>query len=445
MAGDRTRRGTTTFFVSYGLSLLGQGIASVVLPLIVLARTRDVLAAGVLATATTTAAAVAGLVSGLLVDRIDRRRVSVACDLLAAGSVAALPVVDVLVGLDLGWFLVLGVLGAVIRVPGMTARETLLPALARLGSGGPGALDRLVATRETVANVLVLVGPGLGGLLVGVLGASPALLLATAATSLLAALTALLVDPRAGAVAPGEPGAGGAVRRALTDLVDAWRFLARQRLVLGATLLTAVLAAVLGALQSTLMPAYFTGEGLAGLTGLTLSAIAGGGIAGSALYAALAERLARRTWFVIGMVGTLAGFGTVGSMASPWLVLTGSAVVGLTYAPAAALLGVIIIEATPDALRGRVLGAQNTVVLAAPALTTAPVAAVAAGAGLPVAGLVLAAFVGVATLLALAAPAFRALDDTGAPRTTPATPHPGAPDPAPPRTTTRPDAPTGVR
>lgn len=443
MAGDRTRRSTTTYFLSYGLSLLGQGIASVVLPLIVLARTGDVLAAGVLATATTTAAALAGLLSGLLVDRIDRRRVAIACDLLAAGAVAALPVVDALVGLDMGWFLALGVLGAVIRVPGMTARETLLPALARLGSGGPGALDRLVATRETVANVLVLAGPGLGGLLVAVLGASPVAMVATAGASLLAAVTALAVDPRTGAVPERGPGGGGgAARRAVSDLLDAWRFLARRRLVLGATLLTAMLAAVLGALQSTLMPAYFAGAGLAGLTGLTLSAIAAGGIAGSALYAAVADRLARRTWFVVGMLGTLVGFGAVGSMASPWFVLAGSAFVGLTYAPTAALLGVIVVEATPDAMRGRVLGAQNTVTLAAPAIATAPLAAVAAGAGLPVAGSVLAALVGVAVVLALLAPSFRELD---APRATPATPRPDAPDPAPRPSTTRPDAPTGAR
>lgn len=442
MAGGLTRRSTTTYFLSYGLSLLGQGIASVVLPLIVLARTGDVLAAGVLATATTTAAALAGLLSGLLVDRIDRRRVAIACDLLAAGAVAALPVVDALVGLDMAWFLALGVLGAVIRVPGMTARETLLPALARLGSGGPGALDRLVATRETVANVLVLAGPGLGGLLVAVLGASPVAMVATAGASLLAAVTALAVDPRTGAVPERAPGAGGAARRAVSDLLDAWRFLARRRLVLGATLLTAMLAAVLGALQSTLMPAYFAGAGLAGLTGLTLSAIAAGGIAGSAIYAAVADRLARRTWFVVGMLGTLVGFGAVGSMASPWLVLAGSAFVGLTYAPTAALLGVIVVEATPDAMRGRVLGAQNTVTLAAPAIATAPLAAVAAGAGLPVAGSVLAALVGVAVVLALLAPSFRELD---APRATPATPRPDAPDPGPRPSTARPDAPTGAR
>ncbi|MEE2047245.1 MFS transporter, partial [Nocardiopsis tropica] len=293
---------------------------------------------------------------------------------------------------------------------------TLLPALAALGPAGPRRLDRLIATRETVGNVLLLAGPGLGGLLVGLLGLTPALLLATAATSLLAAATTLVLDPRAGAVPERRrdpSAAGGAVRRAGAELLDGWRFLGRSRLVLGATLVTAMLVAVLSSLQTTLMPAYFTGEGLPELTGLTLSAIAAGSIAGSALYAATAGRVRRRSWFVVGMLGTLVGFGAVGSMASPWLVLGAAALAGLTYAPASAVLGVLTVEATPDAMRGRVLGAQNTVMLSAPALTSAPLAAVATAAGLPVAGAVVAALAGATAIAALLAPAFRSLDAPG--------------------------------
>ncbi|WP_256503160.1 MFS transporter [Pseudonocardia humida] len=371
------------------------------------------MAAGVLAAVATAASAATGVVAGLLVDRVDRRTVSVVSDLLATASIAALPIVDVLWGLDMTWFLTLAVVGAVVRVPGMTAQETLLPALARLGPAGPGRLDRLVATRETVGNTLLPAGPGLGGLLVAGLGLTPALLLATAATSLLAALTTLLLDPRSGRVPErgrAATGAGGAVRRAGADPWTSWRFLARNRLVLGATLITAMLIAVISSLQSTLMPAHFTAQDLPALTGLTLSAIAAGSIAGSALYAATAGRVSRRTWFVIGMAGLTVGFAGVGSLASPWLVLAGAALVGLTNAPAAAILGVLTIEATPDAMRGRVLGAQNTVMLAAPALTSAPLAAVAAVAGLPVAGALLAGLAAVTAIVALAAPAFRSLD-----------------------------------
>jgi MFS family permease len=415
--GRALRASPAVYFTSYGLSLLGPGIASVVLPLLVLDRTGDVLAAGVLASVATAASAATGVLAGLLVDRLDRRAVSVVSGLLAAVSVAALPLVDALRGLDMTWFLVLAVVGAVVRVPGATAQEVLLPALARLGAarspGGPGRLDRLVATRETVGNTLVLVAPGLGGLLVAVLGLTPTLLLATAATSLLGALTTLLLDPRTGRVP--ERGrdatrAGGAVRRAAADLWTSWLFLARNRLVLGATLITAMLVAVLNSLQSTLMPAYFTAQDLPALTGLTLSALAAGGIAGSAVYAATAGRISRRTWFVVGMTGLVVGFAGIGSLASPWVVLAGAALVGLTNAPASAILGVLTIEAVPDPLRGRVLSAQNTVVLAAPAVASAPLAAVAAVAGLPVAGAIVAGLAAVTAIVALAAPAFRSLD-----------------------------------
>lgn len=190
-----------------------------------------------------------------------------------------------------------------------------------------------------------------------------------------------------------------------------WKFLARRRIVLGATLVTAMLAAVLSSLQTTLMPAYFTREDLPALAGLTLSALAGGRILGSALYAFSAGRVRRRTWFVIGMVGTFVGFAAVGSMASPWLVLAAAALVGLTTAPASALLGVLTVEATPDGMRGRVLGAQNTLVLAAPAVTSAPLATIADAAGLNAAGIVLAALVAATSGAALVAPAFRTLDD----------------------------------
>ncbi|RKS04678.1 putative MFS family arabinose efflux permease [Nocardiopsis sp. Huas11] len=417
------RRSPTIYFTSYALSLLGSGIASVVIPLLVLDRTGDILAAGIMATVGMAVSAMTGLFSGLLVDRVDRRAVSVVANVLTALSMAALLFIDLTWGLNLAWFLAMAVIGALIRVPGMTAQETLLPALARLGDTEPGRngrpvrLDQLVAVRETVGNVLLLAGPGLGGLLVALFGLSPAILLAAAATSLLAALSTLVLDPRAGRVPPREPvpadAAEGALRRAAADLADGWRFLFRNRLVLGSTLVTGVFIAVLSVLQTTLMPAYFTEQNLPELTGLTLSAIAAGSIGGSMLYAAFALRVRRRVWFVIGMVGALVGFAAVGSMASPWLVLGGAALAGFLFAPAGGVLGVLTIEATPDAMRGRVLGAQNTVMLSAPALTSAPLAAVASVAGLPVAGAVIAVLVGATALGALVAPAFRGIDDPG--------------------------------
>src|SRR5690348_9054757 len=115
------------YLASYLLSLLGNSIAGVALPLIVLQVTGSVLGAGTVAAATAIPAVLAGLLMGVVIDRINRRTSSVVTDLISGASIAALPLIDVVSGLNLGWFILFGVLGSLGDVPGMTAREALLP------------------------------------------------------------------------------------------------------------------------------------------------------------------------------------------------------------------------------------------------------------------------------------------------------------------------------
>lgn len=410
-------RSTWVYLSSYSLSLLGNGISSVIFPLLVLARTGDVLAAGIVAGVTAAVAAVAGLLAGVVIDRVNRRTVSIASDLLSAASVAALPVVDLVWGLDMGWFVVLAIVGAFGDAPGMAARETLLPGVVRLAGGKPGALDRLVGVRESLAAVLMLAGPGLGGLLVWLAGVGSTVLLITATMSTLAAVLSLGIDRRAGMTNDvpdsGDAPAGRGLRGVALDLAAGWRFLAGNRLVLGATLLTAALTAAVVALQTTLMPAYFLAEDLAGLTGLVLAGISLGALFGAGLYAATVGRVTRWAWFVLGMLGTIVGFAVIGTMLDPWIVLAAAVFVGLTNGPVAAVLGVATIEATPDRLRGRVLGAQNALMMGAPAVITAPIAAAADSWGLQTAGVLLALGVAAVAALALFSRTFHGLDDLG--------------------------------
>ncbi|WP_327022849.1 MFS transporter [Micromonospora sp. NBC_01739] len=404
-------RSTWAYLGSYSLSLLGNGIASVLFPLLVLATTGDILAVGILASVTTAVAAVVGVLAGVLVDLVNRRTVSIISDVLSAGSVAAVPVVDALWGLDLTWFIVLGVVGAFGDMPGMTARETLLPRLVELDGGRPGALDRLVGVRESLSGALVLIGPGLGGLLVWLVGVSSTALFITAAMSAAAAVLSFAMSPEVGDInRAGGSSARVGVRTVFVDLVVGWRFLVGHRLVLGASLLTAVFIAVIAALQATIMPAYFTSERLPEFSGFAIMGIAVGSLFSAGLYAATVGKVSRRTWFVIGMVGLGVGFTVIGLLAAPWLVLAAAVFIGLTSGPMSAVLGVATIEATPDRMRGRVLGAQNALMLAAPALTSAPIAAIASDRGLEAAGIGIAVVMVLTVIVALSAPAFRSLD-----------------------------------
>lgn len=404
-------RNTWAYLGSYSLSLLGNGVAAVLFPLLVLAKTGDILAAGILASVTAAVAAVVGVLAGIVIDRVNRRTVSIVSDVLSAASIAAVPVVDVLWGLNLTWFIVLGIIGAFGDIPGLTARDTLLPRLVLLSGHGREALDRLIGIRESLASALMLIGPGLGGLLVWLFGVSSTALFITAGLSLAAALASFAMSPRVGDITATErSGANTGIRGVLTDLVTGWRFLLRSRLVLGASIVTAVLVAVIAALQATILPAYFTASNLPEFSGFAATGIAVGSLVSAALYAATVGRVSRRAWFVIGMIGVAIGFTAIGTMAAPWMVLAAAVFIGLTYGPMSAVLGVVTIEATPDPLRGRVLGAQNALLMAAPALTSAPIAALASGFGLVVAGIALAAMIVLMVVIALFAPAFRSLD-----------------------------------
>ncbi|MDN6198770.1 hypothetical protein [Corynebacterium flavescens] len=84
--------------MAYSLSLLGNGVASVLFPLLVLAKTGDILAAGVIASATAAVSALVGVLAGVVIDRVNRRTVSIVSDILSAASIAALPLVDHLWG-----------------------------------------------------------------------------------------------------------------------------------------------------------------------------------------------------------------------------------------------------------------------------------------------------------------------------------------------------------
>ncbi|MFI6229652.1 MFS transporter [Micromonospora echinospora] len=351
-------RTSSAYLASYVLSLLGNSIAGVALPLIVLESTGSALAAGAVAMASALPAALAGLVMGVVIDRINRRTASVLTDLISAFSVAALPVVDATVGLALGWFVLFAVVGSFGDVPGLTAREAMLPAITRAGGT---SVERLLGLREALGAVVLLVGPAVAGAMIAVVD-GPAILWVTAATSAAAALVTLTIPHEVGATAAATRGAGR------VRLRDGWQTLGRSPFLRATTAVTAVLVLVLSGFQALVLPVHFTVIARPELLGLVLSALALGLLAGGGLYAAAGSHGRRRTWFLAGLVLTVAGSAAMASLATWWVVLAAAAVVGLGNGLFGSLLGVLMVERIPEGTQGRVLGTQNAILTLAPAL-----------------------------------------------------------------------------
>jgi MFS family permease len=394
------------YLSSYALSMLGNSIAAIALPLLVLQSTGSLMSTGVLAAASSIPAFFVGLVAGVVIDRINRRTSSVVADLISAGSIAALPVIDLVTGLNLGWFLLFGILGSLGDVPGMTAREALLPAIVRSSSLSP---ERLMGLREGIGALVMIVGPAAAGTLIAFFDGS-AVLWITAATSLAGALLTLLIPRAVGVIQPAEQ---SDPTSAWGQLRQGWRVLLRTNPFLRAvTLLNLVLIAVVASLQGILLPAHFTLINEPALLGFVLTFLALGTLVGAGIYALLAGRGRRRPWFVIGLLGTVAGMTAIAILPPSAVLFAGAFVLGLSSGLFSSLLGVLMLEAIPERMRGRIMGTQNSLMMLAAPAGMVLVAVVGDRFSLGTAGILLAVLWAVAAVIALIAPALRNLEPT---------------------------------
>lgn len=391
---------------SYLLSLLGNSIAGIALPLIVLQVTGSALGAGAVAAATAIPAVLAGLVMGVVIDRINRRTSSVVTDLVSATSVAALPLIDLISGLSLGWFILFGVIGSLGDVPGMTARDAPLPAIVRHGGI---ASERLMGIREALGAVALLLGPAAAGTLMVLFDGSTVLWI-TAATSLAAALLTLFIPHRVGAIVTADGAAAATTGSGWTQLRDGWRALFRSPFLVVTTTLSLASVIVLASLQGLILPVYFTLVEQPGMLGFVLTALAAGMLVGGTIYAVAGPRGRRRAWFLTGLIGSALGFGIIAALPSARIVFAGAFIVGLSSGLFGSLLGVLMIERIPEQMRGRIMGTQNAIMTAAPPVGIVAAAVLTEYAGANVATIALAAVWLVALILGLSARSLRNLE-----------------------------------
>ena len=357
----RKLRATLPFVASSSFSLLGNSIAGVVLPLVLLAKTGDALAAGALAIICAIPQVLAGVFGGALLDRFNRRDLSVVSDLISAASIAALPIIDATVGLSFGWFVVCGIVGAVGDIPGMTARDTLLPTVIEHDKLD---LQRFMGVSQSIDNLVVIVGPAIASMGMGFLGAANTLWL-TAALSFVAAMTTLVV-PRAVGIPPkaGHIQGAGLVRTAVQSTKEGMRVLFKSDAVLRASVVLGMLIViVMGSYQGMVLPVFFTQENAPTLLGYVLSAMSVGALVGSLGYAKFAYAMKRRTWYAVSFVGMAIGVAALGSLASYGVILAGAAMLGLFSGPVSALFGYFVYGLIPDEHRGAALGTQNSMLL----------------------------------------------------------------------------------
>jgi len=330
------------------VSGIGNGIATVAIPWLVLERTGQALSAGLVGTATALPVLVSALFSGSIVDTFGRRRTSVISDVCSALSVAAIPLVDRLLGLDMTLILALVVLGAVFDPAGATARETTIP---EVGTRAGLTLTRVNSLHEATWGVSYLIGPALGGVLIFAVGPATTLW-ATTAGFVFAAIAILFVR---------APGVG--TPRAIDRPTSVWagsiqglRTVWRDPLLRTTTALSMVIVAVYLPIEGVVLPFIFQQQGRPAALGLVLTAMSAGGIAGALAYGTLAQRVRRSRLFIGANIG--ASVAILGMALAPGYapLVVAATLAGLCYGPVDPLINVAIQTRTDPVRRGRVIG-----------------------------------------------------------------------------------------
>lgn len=296
-----------------------------------------------------------GLVGGALADAVDRRRL-VLLTTVGQVVVAALLAGQALAGLG-SWWVLLGLVAlqatfAALGAPaGRTFAVRLLPA---------DQVQAGIALTHLSFQLSMLVGPALGGVIVGQWGVSACYLID--AVTFGAALYGVFGLPAL------RPLGEAAARPGVRAIWEGWRFVFGRPVLLGA-LLTDVLATVL-AMPVAMFPvinAERFGDRPETL-GLFLSAIAAGGIAAGTASGAV-TRTGRPGVVMLCSAGVWgAGLASFGLAPALWLALACLVVAGAADTLSVISRGAILQLETPDSHRGRVSAAEHVIGVSGPDL-----------------------------------------------------------------------------
>jgi len=385
---------------AHGVSALGSMVTVVALPVVAIVQLgATTLQASQLVLAEFLPAAVLGPLGGLLIDRLPLRPLLVGADLLRAAALLAVPI-TLNAGAGSIWLLiglaaVLGVLTALFNAAAETAMPSVVP---------QPMLARANSQRSTVQSIARIVGPAMGGLLVGLVSAANAMI-ADSATFVVSA--ALIAGIRADRMRAGIGRQGPA--RTVARLREGFRTIRTDVVLFRGVLGMATLNFAGGGIGALFYVYAFRRLGLdAADVGLALSFASGGALAGALASTVVGRWLGQTRACLVGatvVAGSLFGVPAATLGAPLALLMFYEAAFGVGAAVWSITMATLRQSRTPAERLGRVSSVHGAVAIATLPLGTLVAGLIGDTLGLTRAILVLAA-VGALTPIWYATPAF---------------------------------------
>ena len=351
-------RGFAFLWLGGLISVTGDWVLMVGLPIYVYVLTRSVLLTSFMLLASAVPNVLLGSLAGVFVDRWNRKRTLVVANLLLALGLLPLLFVH---SADRVWIAyAVAVLEASIEQFSTPAQSALLPAMVRE--------EQLVTANSLNAlssNLARLVGPGIGGAIAGFFGLT-GIVAADALSFLIAAALFVLITPPRAALADALVSDSAPVLRVLREWRDGLRVIRSDRtlvVLLGMFAVTALGEGVFGVLYPIFVYRVLHGGALQ--IGELMSAQAVGGLLGGVL-AGWAGKRVMSPW-AIGLcevafgVIDLAIFNSPAFFPAYWLTVGLFVAVGIPGIGAGTGSQSLLQASAPDAYLGRVFGALGTI------------------------------------------------------------------------------------
>ena len=340
-------------WVAQMLASLGEALSSVALPLLAYAITGSAQLASQVFVARILPLILLAPVSGVLVDRIDRRQLMLLTDFARAALVVLIPFATE------GWQLAL--LATLVAVNDAVARPAALAAVPMVVA--PAQLVNALSASQVGNSAIRVAGPALGAAIIGVAGAGPAFGLQAVLFLLSAAALTPLRLPRLDR----DP----SPRRVRDEMFEGVQTVRRNPVVRGTASVEALWQTMTAVLAVTLVVYVERSLGFAEGGGQVYALLMACFSLGTAIGAIAAGRVEARIGRPRLMaIGYLAPLLIVPAVATPPLPLLFACwfALGFTDAWAVIAMQAYLAEAVPDALRGRVYAGWTAAVMSGAAV-----------------------------------------------------------------------------
>jgi MFS family permease len=325
------------------LSLLGNQIAAVAIPILVLQFTHSPLVTGVAAAGNIVPIILAAILGGRAIDRFGAWNMSVAADLLSCCSVLALPLAFIYldqVSPLLVFMLVF--MGALFDPTGISARQTLVPGLAE--SSGK-SLDKINSWRGGLENGADFIGPVVGVALISAVGTINTFFIDAISFLLCAIIFAATVPRERRLPSIANEGAG------LPGFTFIFEHPQLMRIAVVGMLAGFVILPFLGLLLPVLATQKF---GSTTLLGICLSAFGLSATLGAISFSLLSRRCSRSLIYYGGLLITGGSLILCALATNKYEVILSAALAGLLLGAGNPLQQTILQEETPAPIAGRV-------------------------------------------------------------------------------------------